>query len=97
MAMSASLNWIAWNSEMELPNCSPFLRPCQRLVEAGLREPHREGGDRDPPPVERREELPETFSSLAEQVLLGYAAVLEVEWVLVGGAPAKLLVAGPRV
>src|SRR5215210_6822735 len=70
----------------------PLLRPRQRLVEGGLREPHGEGGDRDPATIERREELPETFSALAEQVLLGDATVLEVERVLIGGSPPKLLV-----
>src|SRR5918993_61737 len=57
----------------------PLLRPRQRLVEAGLRETHGEGGDRNPATIERSEELVKTSPTLTEQVLLWDAAVLEVE------------------
>src|SRR5215210_7919359 len=53
------------------PELLPLFRPCQRLVEASLREPDGEGSDRDPAGVERREELVKAFPSLAEQVLFG--------------------------
>src|SRR5215218_4502138 len=71
--------------------------PCalQRLVQARLREPDRERGDRHASPVERLQELPEPLAALAEQVLFRHPAILEVERALVGGAPARLLVAGP--
>src|SRR5215216_2456975 len=74
------------------PELLPLLRPSQRLVEARLREPHGEGGYRDPPGVERGEELVEPLSALAEQVLCRDAAVFEVERMLVRGTPAQFFV-----
>src|SRR5215211_1221064 len=70
----------------------PLFRPRLGFDEAGLRKPHGEGGDRVPPCIKRREELVETLPSLAQQVPFRHAAVLEVERVLVRGAPAQLLV-----
>src|SRR5918997_381232 len=74
------------------PELLPLFRPRQRLVKASLSEPHGECGDRDPATIERREELVKAFPALAEEVLFGDAAVLEVERMLVRGTPAQLLV-----
>src|SRR3712207_4003004 len=74
---------------------APLPRAGEGLVEAGLREPYRERRDRYPAAVERPQELPEAGPALAEKVRLRYAAVLEEEGVLVGGAPAELLVGWP--
>src|SRR5215218_1347449 len=75
-----------------MPELLPLFRPRQGFIEAGLREPHGEGGDSDPTCVERGEELVEALSTLAEQIIFGNTTVFEVEWVLVRGAPAEFLV-----
>ncbi len=94
IAMSASLNCMAWNSEMARPNCLRSLARPSASSKTSLGQPDRERGDRDPTAVERLKELLESDPTLAEQVLFRHPAVLEVERALVGGAPAELLVAG---
>ena len=58
-------------------------------------EAHREGRDRDPTVVERREVLREAFAALAEEVILRHATAFERELVGVARSPSQLPVGGP--
>src|SRR5699024_3759091 len=63
-------------------------------VEARLNTPDGEGRDRDPAVVEGGEELCEAATPLTEQMILGYARIVEGERMRVGAVPAELVVRG---
>ena len=68
--MSASLYWMAWNSEIGRPNCLPQLGVTQRGVVGALRHADGERGDGDAAAVENLEAVDEAFAFLAEQLRL---------------------------
>ena len=72
-----------------------LARVRDRRVEASLREPDRERGDRDAALVENAQEGLEALAARAEQVVLGNAATVEDELVRVGRVPAHLAVRRP--
>ena len=88
VAMSASLNWIAWNFEMGWPNCSRVLRVVRRQVEHGLGQAERQRRDRDAPDLERAEELAEPHRGIADEVIVGDPHVVEGQLARVETAPA---------
>ena len=53
VAMSASLNWIAWKSAIRLPNWRALERVGAGRVVGSLGDPDRLRGDPDPAAVER--------------------------------------------
>ena len=88
--MSASMNWIAWNSAIGWPNCLALLRVAPaRLRRRRARCPTRERRDRDAAAVEDLHRVDEALPSLAEQLLVGDAAVLHDELRRVGGAQSR--------
>ena len=70
----------------------PFAGVGDGIVEAASEHADGEGGDGDAPVVEDLEELGEPPPALAEQVVLGHAALDEREPVRVGRVPAHLAV-----
>ena len=66
--MSASLNWIAWNSPIGRAELLAVLHVGQACVEAALRLADGERRDRDASVVELREELVEALARLPEEV-----------------------------
>ena len=88
VAMSASLNWIAWNFEIGWPNCTRCARVLGRQVEHGLRQAERQRGDRDAPDLERAQELAEPHRRIADEVIVGDPHVVEVQLARVEAAPA---------
>ena len=52
ISMSAIMNWMAWLRPIGWPNASSLARVLDRLVDAALRQPGRQRGDRDPALVE---------------------------------------------
>ena len=79
--------WIAWNSEIGRPNCLRSLEYLQRGVVRALRHPDGERGDGDAAAVQHLQAVDEAVVQLAEQLLLGQAAVFEDH--LAGGAGAQ--------
>src|SRR5947207_8745752 len=68
----------------------PLLGVSQRRVEARLRDPDRQRGDRDPPARQRVQELPVSPTPLTQQVGSGNRAIFEAQRVGVGGMPTQL-------
>ena len=88
VAMSASLNWIAWNFEIGWPNCTRCLGVVGRQVEHGLGEAERQRGDRDAPDLERAQELAEAHRGIADEVVVGDPHVVEEQLAGVEAPPA---------
>ncbi len=68
------------------PNAVALVGVRHRLLEHRLDAPDGQGSDRDPPVVERGQELGETPASLAKQVVGGDAAAGERQWPCVSEA-----------
>ena len=66
--MSASMNWIAWNSAIGLPNCWRSFAYAQRRVVRAARHPERQGRDRDAAAVEDLHRVHEPLAALADQL-----------------------------
>ena len=68
ISMSAILKAIAWLLPIGAPNACALLGVADGLVDAGLRQPDRERGDRDAALVEDRQEVGVAAAALAQQV-----------------------------
>ena len=88
VAMSASLNWIAWNFAIGWPNCTRAVGVVRGQVEHGLGQAERQRGDRDAPDLERAQELAEPHRRIADEVLVGHPDVVEEQLAGVEAPPA---------
>jgi hypothetical protein len=70
----------------------PLVDVAQALVDATLGQPHREGGDGDPPFVENAEELGVAPPHLAQQVRFGHPAIAKRQLSGVRRQPSHLRV-----
>ena len=94
VAISASLNWMAWCCARGAPEGFPQLGVAHRFLKGGLADAYALGGNGNPAGIQNVHSVAEPHAGFADEVGGGDFGVLKDHFAGAGGADAHFVVLG---